>query len=234
MAELNSPVPASGTDWLRWHDSYRTSAAMRWRLRSVQSYIADCLDQAPPGRVCVSSICAGDGRDLLPVLRRHPRRADVQATLVENHPTLAARAGRAIAAAGLTDHARVLCANATDPDTWRPVASAQVVLLCGVLGNVRDGDLPRLFANLAALCDRRSRLIWTRGLRTLSPPTLSRIIDGFSTARFELCRLRVRHRAQHLVGLHRYNGTPTALPVDGALFVFTGPLPQTGRCGQRA
>jgi len=45
--------------------------------------IADAISQSPAGPLKLISMCAGDGRDLLLALREHPRRNDVNATLLE-------------------------------------------------------------------------------------------------------------------------------------------------------
>src|SRR6478735_5757427 len=74
----------SETDWVAWHEAYgRPDSSMARRLEIVQQRIREALDAAPPGRIRVVSMCAGQGRDILDVLRDHPRRADVDARLVE-------------------------------------------------------------------------------------------------------------------------------------------------------
>ena len=211
-------------DWLRWHHGYDVSAPMRERLRRVRGHVAECLDAAPRGPVHVSSVCAGDGRDLLPVLSRHPRRSDVQATLVELHPGLAARGSLGIEARGLAANARMLAADATDVDFWRSVPPARILLLCGVLGNVRDEDLPRLFSNITGLCSPGARVIWTRGLETLRRSTLKKILEGFESARLVPEVVRSDDATRHVIGRHRLVGQPAPLPVEGPLFVFSGPL----------
>lgn len=61
------------TDWLAWHTGHEDpSSPLSARLRSVQRHLADAIDQAPPGRVSLVSLCAGQGRDVIGVLPRHP------------------------------------------------------------------------------------------------------------------------------------------------------------------
>ncbi len=87
--------------WVRWHDAYDDPrSAQTRRLRLVQQQIGLMLDAAPAGPIRVLSLCAGQGRDLLEVVRDHPRRADVSARLVELDPRLVAVARASAAAIG--------------------------------------------------------------------------------------------------------------------------------------
>ena len=72
-------------DWVAWHAAYDDpSSPLSARLRCVRSHLRDAIDQAPPGRVSLVSLCAGQGHDVIGVLPRHPRRDDVRAVLVES------------------------------------------------------------------------------------------------------------------------------------------------------
>ena len=89
-------------DWHAWHDGYdEPGTRLARRLAAVQDQIRVALDAAPPGPLHAVSLCAGQGRDLIGVLARHPRGADVTARLVELDPRNAAAARDAAAAAGL-------------------------------------------------------------------------------------------------------------------------------------
>ena len=90
----------AGRDWGAWHDAYDDpGSSLAQRLAVVQARIAAALDVAPPGPLRAVSMCAGQGRDLIPVLASHPRGRDVTARLVELDPALAATARRAAAEA---------------------------------------------------------------------------------------------------------------------------------------
>lgn len=89
------------TDWQRWHEPYEDpDSAMSAGLRAVQEQVAAALDRAAPGPVRLLSLCAGQGRDVLPVLADSPRGGDVTGRLVELDPGNAA-AARAAAPAGV-------------------------------------------------------------------------------------------------------------------------------------
>src|SRR6476646_3057148 len=74
-------------DYREWHDRYDSpGSSMHLRLLVVQDLIADVLDECAPGPIRVLSICAGQGRDVVTVARRHRRGMDVNARLIERDP----------------------------------------------------------------------------------------------------------------------------------------------------
>jgi hypothetical protein len=89
-------------DWASWHEAYdNPSSSLSARLRCVQAHLSDAVDRAPPGRISLVSLCAGQGRDVIGVLPGHPRRDDVRAVLVESDERNAGLARQAAAAHGL-------------------------------------------------------------------------------------------------------------------------------------
>ncbi|MEU1573374.1 hypothetical protein ABZ519_19860 [Streptomyces collinus] len=61
-----------------WHAEYdRTESFLGQRLHVVQERIAAALDACAPDPVKVTSLCGGQGRDLIGVLAEHPRAVDV-------------------------------------------------------------------------------------------------------------------------------------------------------------
>ena len=78
-AEARRSVPAMMSvmalrDYAAWHDEYdRAGSPLHLRLLVVQDLIAAALDELPPGPIRVISMCAGQGRDLIGVARRHRR-----------------------------------------------------------------------------------------------------------------------------------------------------------------
>lgn len=71
------------SDWVAWHREYdEPDSRLSRRLSVVQAHIGRALDERR-GPVRIISMCAGEGRDVLPVLAEHPLRADIAALLVE-------------------------------------------------------------------------------------------------------------------------------------------------------
>ena len=164
------------THWEAWHGAYAdpTSSLSR-RLRVVQDHLRRFLDETAPRPVRVLSLCAGDGRDLLEVLAERDDAHRVAATLVELDPGLADRARASAAAfAGV----EVRTADAGDPETYAGDPPADLVLLCGIFGNVSDADVEHTVAALPALCAPGARVIWTR---TRRPPDLTPQVRAWFT-----------------------------------------------------
>jgi hypothetical protein len=109
----------------------------------------------------VISICAGQGRDLLGVLPAHPRRGDVASVLVEIDHANAGWAREAAARAGLRRF-DVVEADAAISDVYAPYVPADVVLACGIFGNITNEDLEPTVRSLSMLCRTGASMIWTR------------------------------------------------------------------------
>ena len=157
-------------DWVAWHELYDDpSSVLSARLRLVQAQLADALHRAPAGPVRLLSLCAGQGRDVTGVLPTHPRRDDVSAVLIEANAENAETARRNAAAAGLPQ-VEVREADASRPSGYADVLPADVLLLCGIFGNVSDADIQRTIAAAPALSAPGATVIWTRHRR---PPDLT-------------------------------------------------------------
>ena len=201
------------TDWRQWHRQYEDPASqLSQRLAVVQARIRDVVDTAPPGPVQVVSICAGDGRDLVGALADHPRRSDVRGRLVELDAELAAR-GRAAAWDGLD----FVNADAALTDAYAGAVPAELVLACGVFGNITDADIATTVRALTSFTATGGTVIWTRHRRA---PDLFPTVDGwFAEAGFERVWLSTSEHP-YGVGVHRFAGVPEPLPPGRRLFTF--------------
>ncbi|MEY9837516.1 SAM-dependent methyltransferase [Streptacidiphilus sp. EB103A] len=152
-------------DWHAWHDDYdRPDSSLTHRLAAVQEQIRVALDSAPPGSLRVISICAGQGHDLLGVLPDHPRREDVTARLVELDPRNAAAARATAAAAGL-HQVEVVTGDASLVAQYHDLTPAELVLACGIFGNITDTDIGRTIDHCTRLCAVGGTVVWTRHRR---------------------------------------------------------------------
>ena len=170
-------------DWQAWHEDYEEpDSALGQRLALVQRQVRAALDRATRGPVRAISICAGQGHDLIGVLADHPRRADVTARLVEldEHNALLAR--RAAHTAGL-DGVEVIATDASITDAYAGAVPADLILLCGVLGNIPEADIANTIRHLPRLCAPGATVIWTRHRH---PPDLTPYIrETFEQTGFE-------------------------------------------------
>jgi hypothetical protein len=206
----------AGTDWRAWHGGYADPASpLSQRLAVVQAQVAQWLDRTHPRPVVVTSACAGDGRDLLDVLTCRPDAARVTATLVELDADLAAAA--AATAAGLPG-VSVRCADAGSTEAYAGCAPADLLLLCGVLGNVSDEDAASTVAALPGLCAPGATVVWTRHRRD---PDLTPAIRGwFAAAGFAEESFTAPDDGVWSVGVHRLTGPPQPLGASRRLFTF--------------
>lgn len=150
------------TDWLAWHSRYEdpTSVQAR-RLSVVRQRVGETLDELRGDGRRALSLCAGDGRDLIPELAARPH-LDVEAVLIEWNAELAEHARRAVRTAGL-DRVEVRTADAEHTESFADVLPVDVLLLCGIFGNVSELDIQTTIAAVPAMLRPAGFVIWTRG-----------------------------------------------------------------------
>lgn len=204
-------------DWRTWHDDYdRPGSWLARRLRVVRQRISIALDDCPPGPVRVVSLCAGQGRDLLGVLAGHPRRDDVHARLVELDERNAAAATHA--AAGLSG-VDVVVGDASLTDHYAGMVPANLVLVCGLFGNITDADIRRTVGFCTRLCATGGTVIWTR--HRDAPDRVPVICEWFEDSGFER-RWVSDPTVEFGVGVHRFTGRPGPLALGERMFTFVG------------
>jgi len=207
-------------DWVEWHQAYTDPASgLSARLRSVRRHLGRAIDQVA-GPVRLVSLCAGQGDDVIGVLPGHPRRDQVTAVLVEADPRNVQVARDRAAAAGLTQ-VQVRQADASRPESFADALPADVLLLCGIFGNISDTDIERTAAAAPALCAPGATVIWTRHRR---PPDLTpRIRAWFTSAGFEeLAFDALDTTALAAVGAGRLSHAASVGLPSGPLFTFRG------------
>jgi hypothetical protein len=170
-------------DWVAWHAAYDDPASpLTARLRRVREWLSEAIDRASPGPVSLVSLCAGQGRDVIGVLPGHPRRDDVRAVLVEADPRLAEAARDAAAGAGLAQ-VEVREADAAAAASFADALPADVLLLCGIFGNVSDEDIERTIEASAAMCKPGATVLWTR--HRLPPDITPQVRAWFAASGFD-------------------------------------------------
>jgi hypothetical protein len=209
-------------DWLAWHAAYDDpSSSLAARLERVRGHLSEAIERVPAGPVRLISLCAGEGRDVIGVLPGHPRRDDVRAVLVESDPRIADVARRAASQAGL-GQVDVREADAGTPAGFADALPADVLLLCGIFGNVSDDDVRRTVGASAAMCRVGATVVWTRHRR---PPDLTpRIRAWFAESGFEEVAFDALGTSTLTgVGVGRLRRAATAGLPDGRLFTFRAP-----------
>lgn len=203
-------------DYLAWHDDYdRPGSALHLRLLVVQDLIASVLDQRGPGPIRVISMCAGQGRDLVTATRRHHRRADVVGRLVELDARNVVLARAAIGEAGL-EGLEVVEADAGRSDAYLGAAPADLVLACGIFGNIPDAEVRRTVEYMPALCAPDAWVVWTRAPR--DDDILTTIRDWFASVGFDSQTLIVGEGNLFGAGAARFRGAATPLRAGTRIF----------------
>jgi hypothetical protein len=205
-------------DWRAWHEGYEDAdSELGRRLALVQSQLRAALDQAPPGPIRAISVCAGQGHDIIGVLADHPRREDVSARLVELDEQNVQLARAAAGAMGL-DAVEVIAGDASLTDAYAGAVPADVILICGVFGNVTADDIAKTIAHLSELCAPEATVIWTRHRR--APDLVPRIRETFEHAGFG--EIAFADAPPFGVGTNRLLGAPQPLQPGVKMFDFVG------------
>ncbi|MGN6870135.1 MAG: SAM-dependent methyltransferase [Solirubrobacteraceae bacterium] len=197
-----------GTDWVAWHRDYEDPAsALSGRLRVVQDQLRRALPIDPREPVRVISLCAGRAHDLIEVLRDYPHASLVRARLVEVDPRNVAAMRAAARERGID--LDIVLGDAAEPSFYEGVAPADVVLLCGVLGNISERDVRFTIAALPQLCRTGGTVVWTRSRR---PPDLTpRVRRWFAASGFSELAFVAPGDALWSVGAARFAGRPQPL-----------------------
>jgi hypothetical protein len=209
-------------DWVAWHRDYDDpTSSLALRLQVVQREVLTALTRARSvdGELRLISMCAGDGRDVLPVLADCGRR--VRALLVELDPLLTERARSTAAELGLTG-VESRTADAGVADAYLDIAPVHVVLACGVFGNITLEQARQTIATLPSLLVNDGIVIWTRGRNDEGPDPSTAIRDLFTAHGFAELSLTAPDDARFRVGTHRLGSRPTKdAPIQPGLRMFT-------------
>jgi len=210
--------------WEKWHAPYEDPASnLSLRLRTVQGMVGRALDAVPPdhaGPVRIVSLCAGQGRDVIDVVAGFPRRDNVSALLVELDPALVAFARARADAAGVGAMVRIVEGDASLSRWYVDHVPADLVLVCGVFGNISAGDITATIEALPSFCRPGSHVVWTRHRR---PPDATPAIRArFAAAGFTELAFEAPEGTVMTVGHHRFDGETTPFDPDRRLFDFVG------------
>jgi hypothetical protein len=234
--------------WVQWHRDYEDPASrLSVRLRLAQEAIRAAIGEAAgrreggqPEPIRIVSICAGQGRDVIDVvaeLHRNtsegsgdgPTAADLRCLLVELDPALCEFARHRAAGASVDDVIDVIEGDASMAHHYAAHLPADVVVICGVFGNISDADIHRTIDIMPTWLTPGGSVVWTRHRRDpdLTPTVRQWFADaGFEEASFESPDEFVltvgRHRLPHPhPGARDNSATPTFHP-NTQLFTFVG------------
>ena len=205
-------------DYRAWHDDYDDpQSSLSQRLAVVQRRLAERVSAMPPGAIQIISMCAGQGRDVIPILQQHSRAPETRAALLEIDPRNVALAKRAIAASGLTG-VTAIQTDASISDAYAAWIPADILLACGIFGNISDADLEHTVRSLSMLCRQGATVIWTRHWK--QPQMIVAIRQWFHESGFlDLGFDALDNERKMGVGVVSLTGTP--LPFKAGVRFFT-------------
>lgn len=205
------------TDWSDWHEAYaRDGSGLADRLETVRAQVRRRLDDTAPRPVRVVSACAGDGRDLLGVLAERPDAERVTALLVELDEGLADRARES--ATPYDGRVAVVRADAALSEVYADAVPADLVLLCGIFGNIGDDDIRSTIRAAPQLCAPGAEVVWTR--HRGEPDATPMIRECFVEAGFEEVAFVAPAGVEWSVGVHRLVADPAPLEPGRRWFTF--------------
>jgi hypothetical protein len=108
--------------------------------------------------------------------------------------------------------------DAGNTDAYHGAVPADLVVACGIFGNVSMEDIERTIRAFPALCAPGGWVVWTRHPR--EPGVLEHIEEWFDSAGFERHALVVDPEQHFAVGLHRLIGDPAPFVPGQPLFTF--------------
>ena len=112
------------------------------------------------------------------------------------------------------------CADASETDSYAGMVPADLLLVCGVFGNVTDDDVERTIRILPSLCAAGARVVWTRHR---GPPDLTVAIRRwFDETGFEELEFIAPPEVVYTVGMHRLRVAPRPFTAGERLFTFVG------------
>lgn len=205
-------------DWHAWHKHYdEPDSALAHRLQIVRGAISDSLPTKVENRYQIIDICAGDGRDLLPVLANYPNALLVHSLLVEIDKNLLGAAS----SLAVSENVPNITPKLTDASVslvYEAVIPADLILLCGVLGNISEEDVENTISNLAMFCKAGTKVIWTRNRR--APDATPKIRKLFVNNGFVENAFIAPEHNTYAVGVSEFKATPKQFDKNIKLFTF--------------
>jgi hypothetical protein len=209
-------------DWHEWYRAYDDPASsISGRLAVVQVQLRSLL-VAADRPVSIVSMCSGDGRDTLPVVAEVGPVAS--ALLVELDPELAETARRSARSLAL-DGVEVRTADAGTTASYDGVGPADVLMACGVFGNITDDDIATSVETFRSFLVSGGHVVWTRGNNVPLDPTdhegdpADLVRSIFTGAGFEEVAF-VSDPSGFRVGVHRWPGPTGTLRPGVRMFTF--------------
>ena len=205
-------------DWKKWHALYNDSnSGLAKRLRIVRDSISNSLPDIAEDRFQIIDICSGDGRDLLDVLTHYPAKDRVHSYLVELDERLAEESKRTAKELNLRN-VTIVNGDASLLSIYENVPRADLVLLCGVFGNISGDDIRNTIEALPQISKQGTKVIWTRHLR--QPEVVPVIQNLFVANGFSEVSVKTTDDHSYVIAMYEFQGSLEPLDSNTKLFTF--------------
>jgi hypothetical protein len=124
----------------------------------------------------------------------------------------------------------VSCGDASTTSAYEGAVPADLVLVCGIFGNIGDDDIVRTIKTLSSLCAPGATVIWTRHRRPPDRTVLAR--ESFAAAGFEEVAFAAPDGFLFGVGAHRLTAQPPRFEPGIEMFTFVGFDALDGHCSE--
>lgn len=165
------------------------------------------------------SMCAGQGRDVVGALQGHPRRSDVAARLVELDPRNVAVARRLASESGLSG-IDIVAGDASTTSAYAGAVPADLILVCGLLGNLRFAEVRGALSHLPSLSSDGAVVIWT--YHRLPPDRTPSVRQWFREVGYNEIAFEASPLGPEVVGVDRLAAQPTLFQEGVTIFEFVG------------
>ena len=122
------------------------------------------------------------------------------------------------AASAQLENVSVVEGDASLVSAYLDMVPADIILMCGVFGNVPDRDILHTIDLLPQLSTHGTRVIWTRSRR--EPDLTPRIRQHFIQSRFIEVEFIAPEYHLLSVGVNAFRGQPQPLRPEGKMFTF--------------
>ncbi|MNQ86568.1 hypothetical protein D3C85_1017660 [compost metagenome] len=150
------------------------------------------------------------------MLAHYPNNDNVHSYLVEIDAKLARESERTASDKGL-QNVTVVNGDASLLRIYSDVIPADLILLCGIFGNITNEDILNTIESLAQLSKQGTRVVWTRNLR--HPEVVPMIRHSFIANDFKEVDYRTTSDDLYAIGIYEFQGLPQRLN-DARLFKF--------------
>ncbi|MNR04651.1 hypothetical protein D3C85_1206300 [compost metagenome] len=151
------------------------------------------------------------------MLAHYPNSDNIHSYLVEIDERLVQECKHTVSDRGL-QNVTVVKGDASLLRTYRDVIPADLILLCGIFGNIANEDILNTIESLAQLSKQGTRVVWTRNLR--DPKVVPMIRHSFTANDFKEVDYRTTSDDSYAIGIYEFYGLSQRLKDDIQLFTF--------------